>query len=116
MDVPLAAAAHAPPARDTIDDVYFDDHPFVGSAPATAADIPLLVGCTRTECSYYMRGDARNFALERADVERRVGNFMRVSEARAAAIVERYEAATPGATPSDLLVLACSDYMFKRPT
>lgn len=63
-----------------------------------------------------MRSDARNFALERADVERRVGSFMGVSEARAAAIVERYEAATFGATPTEILVLARSDYMFKRPT
>ncbi len=116
VDVLLAATADAPPARATIDGLYFDDHPFDGSAPATAADIPLLVGCTRTECSYYMRGDPRNFALERADVERRVRNFMGVSGARAAAIVERYEAASEDMAPSDLLMLACSDYMFKRPT
>lgn len=116
MEQLLAAVAKTPPARAMIDDVCFDAHPFDKSAPATAADIPLLIGCTRTECSYYMRDDDRNFTLQRPDVLRRMANFFGVSAERASGVMKRYEAAYPSAQPSELLMLSCSDYMFKRPT
>lgn len=102
--------------RGMIDGRYFGSHPFDDVAPAIATDIPLMIGCTMTECSYYMRGDARNFSLGLSDAQRRLMRFLEIDWRRAGQIVDTYRDIYPDATPSRLLFLSCSDYMFKRCT
>ncbi len=115
MERLIAASAKAPPARAMLDGRHLSTHPFDGQAPAQAAGIPLLIGCTNTECSYYLRDDPANFTMDIATARRRLERFLDLPPRRVAMILDACRAATPGLSPSDLLILAASEQMFKRP-
>lgn len=100
--------------RGSIDGRTFHRHPFADSAPETAAEVPLMIGCTRTEATYYMRGGDRNFTLELPDVERRLTRFFECEPAVTRTILEAYRATYPDESPSNILFLAASDFIFKR--
>lgn len=117
MDDLLAATKVAKgPFRGMIDGRNFDSHPYEHTAPRIARDIPLLIGYTLTEGTYYMRGDARNFALEMSDVQRRLARFLDVEPSKVDQIIDAYRTEYPDATPSRLLFLSFSDFMFARNT
>ncbi|RDD92843.1 carboxylesterase/lipase family protein [Paracoccus pantotrophus] len=115
MDDLIRASAKAPPARAMIDGRHLHDHPFHGTAPAAASGIPLLVGSTRTECSYYMRADPKNFTLDDDTMQTRLARFLGVPRREMSAIHGAYRETYPGSSPTELLMLAASDQMFKRP-
>lgn len=102
--------------RGIVDGRTFVEDPFVTSAPDAALGIPLLIGCTTTEFTYYMRNDARNFHLELPDVRRRLTRFFNVDEQSADRLIEAYRDSQPEASPSGLLVAIASDQIFKRST
>lgn len=102
--------------RGTVDYRHFHQHPFDDTAPALASAIPLMIGCTATECSYYMRWDERNFALDLSEATARLARFVGISIDRSKTIIDTYRGLHPEASPSQLLNVSCSDYMFKRCT
>ncbi len=117
MDDILAATKMAKgPFRGMIDGRNFDRHPYEDAAPHIARDIPVMIGCTLTEGTYYMRGDARNFALEMSEVRRRLARFLEIGEGKVDEIIDAYRTEYPAATPSRLLFLSFSDFMFARNT
>ena len=111
----IAASANAPPARAMLDGRHLPAHPFDGRAAAGASDVPLLIGCTKTECSYYLRDDPANFMMGVETARHRLGRFLGLPPHRVAMIHDAYRAANPGLSPSDFLILAASDQMFRRP-
>lgn len=102
--------------RGVVDGRTFSEDPFVKSAPATASKIPLLIGCTATEFTYYMRNDARNFRLELADLRRRLTRFFDIAVDEADRIIDAYRSSEPESDASALLVAIATDQIFKRST
>lgn len=106
----------AGPFVGVVDGRHFDRHPFDPTAPALSRDVPLLAGCTATEATYYLRTNPRNFALEQADVQRRLMRFLELGEGEVDRLIEGYRDAYPGADASRILALVASDYLFRRNT
>jgi para-nitrobenzyl esterase len=102
--------------RGIVDGRTFFEDPFARSAPATAGGIPLLIGCTTTEFTYYMRNDARNFRLELADLRRRLTRFFNIAVDEADRIIDAYRSDEPAADASALLIAIATDQIFKRST
>lgn len=87
-------------------------HPFDPAASAVSADVPVLIGCTRTEWTG-MTTDAAAWRLDEAGMRERVGKLL---GAGAEGMIELYRKAEPTATPSDLFFLIASDYSYGAKT
>lgn len=109
-----ATGAVAGPYRGMVDGRSFTDDPFDHRAPATAVDVPLLIGCTNTEMTYFLRNDPRNFELEAGDVRRRLMRFFDASEAVVDRLIDAYRSGYPRQTASDMLITIATDHIFKR--
>jgi para-nitrobenzyl esterase len=106
----------ADPFRPVLDGRNFPHNPFDPGAPATASDVPLMIGNAATEATLFMAADPRNFSLDAAEVRKRIGRFLRIDETRADRLIDAYRATLPNATASDVLVGVATDYMYRRNT
>ena len=104
------------PYRGIIDGRTFHDHPFGDAAPAIAADVAVMAGCTNTETTYHLRFGEGNFTLDDAAIRRRLTRFFRNDAAQTDEIVAQYRAAYPGYDASNILIMITSDFVFKRNT
>jgi para-nitrobenzyl esterase len=102
--------------RPVIDGRTFDQDPFLPAAPVLANDIPLMVGCTNTETTYYMRRNPASFRMEFPEVKARLTRFLQSDDSATGRVMEAYRDADPSARPSDILVAVTTDYLFKRNT
>jgi para-nitrobenzyl esterase len=118
MDKLIAAAKTvANPFRPVLDGRNFLRDPFDPAAPATASDVPLMIGNVATEATLAMaNASMANFVLEEADVETRVGRFLGVDPTRSKQVIETYRTAHRGVTPSEVLAAVATDYMYRRNT
>lgn len=94
----------------TVDGRLVPRHPFHPDASRVSADVPLMLGSTRTELTSSAR--AGDFMLTRNAMRARVAEL--IGE-RAPAVIDVYERANPGATPSDLYFLIASDHRYNGP-
>ena len=94
----------------TLDGAVFPQHPFHPTASAVSADVPLMLGSTRTEMT--LSADAGAFSLDEDGMRARVQAL--VSD-HAGPTIEAYKKANPGATPSDIFFLIASDYRYGAP-
>ena len=106
----------ADPFRPVLDGRNFQRDPFDPSAPATATDIPLMIGNAATEVTLYLAADMANFTLDAAEVEKRVARYLRLDDASTKRVIDAYRAAHRGNTPSELLAAIATDYMYRRNT
>lgn len=114
MEIILDAMRKTPGAyRGIIDGRTFLEDPFATSAPATAADVPLLIGCTATEFTYYMRNDPRNFRLDLPELRQRLAKFFDVESVQVDRLISAYQDAYRGLDPSGLLIAIATDHVFK---
>ncbi len=109
------AATGKVPAREpggtanspTVDGVVIPSHPWDPEAPALSANVPLLIGYTRTEETYYQRPTPENLAMTEAKMRE-------MAQARLGVIPDRviaaFKAAHPDATPWDLNILIATDH------
>jgi para-nitrobenzyl esterase len=104
------------PYRGIIDGRNFHDHPFGEAAPAIAADVAVMAGCTNTETTYHLRFGENNFALDDAAIRRRLTRFFGHDSAATDEIIARYRDAYPGLNASNILIMITSDFVFKRNT
>lgn len=117
MDKLIAATkAVADPFRPVLDGRNFPINPFDPTAPATASDVPMMIGNAATEATLFMSVDMRNFSLDAAEVQKRVVRYLAVDEAHGKRIIDAYAAAYKGASPSELLARIGTDYMYRRNT
>jgi len=114
----MVAALQAMPRafRPVLDGRNFSQNPFDPAAPAISSDVPLMVGNAATEATLYMAADPKNFALDIAEVRRRVGRFLQIDIEITDRIIDAYRAAAPGSSPSDLLAAIATDYSYRRNT
>ena len=85
-------------------------HPFFPTASAVSADVPVMLGSTRTELT--SSAAAELFSLSDADMRKRIGQLLGNG---AAATIAAYTRANPGASPSDLYFLIASDLRYSGP-
>ncbi|HEX3138801.1 MAG TPA: carboxylesterase family protein, partial [Rhizobacter sp.] len=78
--------------RPVIDGRTLTRHPFYPQAPEISAHIPLLIGATRTEATFFLAIDPSNFSLSAEDARQRVKQFMKIDDAQADALISLYQA------------------------
>ena len=96
----------------TVDGKVLPRHPFYPDASRVNADVPLVIGFTRTEMTAFLAGDAAAFSLDQAAMQQRVRHLVGKN---ADALIRSYEKANPGSTPSDIYFLIASDFNFGAP-
>jgi para-nitrobenzyl esterase len=94
----------------TVDGTAVAQHPFHPQAAAVSADVPLIIGSTRTELT--SSADAAAFMLDEAGMRARVHELLGDSASR---VIDVYQRANPGASPSDLYFLIASDERYGAP-
>jgi len=115
LDTMLAAVKTAAGAfRGMIDGRSFEVEPFYPGGPAISAHVPVMVGCTNTETTYYLRADPKYLMLQYSDVRRRLMRFLDVQSAQADRLIDAYRAVYPDYEAGDILAMVTTDYMFKR--
>ncbi|HKI74556.1 MAG TPA: carboxylesterase family protein, partial [Pseudomonadales bacterium] len=97
-EITMATRARFSP---TIDNVIFDAHPWDPEAPATAFDIPMMIGTCRTELSNQLgTADESNFTLDEATMMQRLASFVPGEDVPA--LVTLFRKHSPDATPSEI--------------
>jgi para-nitrobenzyl esterase len=94
----------------TVDGKAVPRHPFHPAASDVSANVPLMLGSTRTELT--SSADAATFSLSDEALRGRVQTLF---GDRAAQVIEAYSKANPGAMPSDLYFLIASDNRYGAP-
>ncbi len=94
----------------TVDGNAIPKHPFHPAASPISADVPLMLGSTRTEMT--LLSDAASFSLDEAGMQGRIKSMAGDSSD---GLIELYRKLNPRATPSDLYFLIASDYRYGAP-
>jgi para-nitrobenzyl esterase len=93
-----------------VDGTVVPQHPFHPTASAVSADVPLMLGSTRTE----LTSSAQDEDFSLSDTAMR-GRIRQLLGDQADGTIRIYQKANPGATPSDLYFLMASDYRYSGP-
>jgi para-nitrobenzyl esterase len=94
----------------TVDGSAVPRHPFHPAASPISADVPLMLGSTRTEMT--LLSDAAAFSLDDAGMRSRVKSL---AGGDSDTLIELYSKLNPRATPSELFFLIASDYRYGAP-
>ena len=97
----------------TVDGKILPQHPFHPNASPVSADVPVMIGCTRTEMTLFSTNDAAAFSLNDDQMRGRVKDLL---GGPALGIVDLYKKLNPSASPSDIYFLIASDYRYGAPT
>ena len=97
----------------TVDGAFLPQHPFYPKASPVSADVPVMIGCTRTEMTLFSLNDASAFSQNEQEMRGRVKDLL---GGHAPGIVDLYQKLNPGASPSDIYFLIASDYRYGAPT
>jgi para-nitrobenzyl esterase len=99
-----------------IDARNFHRHPYDPATAGSVADVPLLIGNTATEATWFMGSDMRNFDLQDTDARNRIGRYLGIDSAETNRVIEAYRTTLSDATPTDLLIAIITDYQFRKNT
>jgi len=94
----------------TVDGKAIPHHPFHPAASPISADVPLMLGSTRTEMT--LQSDEAAFSLDEAGMRARVKSL---AGDHGETLIETYRKLNPRATPSELFFLIASDYRYGAP-
>ena len=59
-----------------VDGKILPQHPFYPNASTVSADVPVMIGCTRTEMTLFSLNDPSAFSLNDAFMRKRVNNLL----------------------------------------
>ncbi len=93
-----------------VDGTFVPHHPFHPVASSVSADVPVMLGSTRTELT--SSAQPADFELSDADMRSRIRGLI---GAHANSAIEVYQKANPGASASDLYFLIASDHRYSGP-
>ncbi|HLH44265.1 MAG TPA: carboxylesterase/lipase family protein [Bryobacteraceae bacterium] len=96
-----------------VDGKIIPQHPFYPAASSVSADVPVMIGSTRTELTLSLRNDEAAFHLDEAGMRSRVRQYLGDQTDR---VIEVYRKANPQAAPSELFFLIASDHEYSAPT
>ncbi|MET0334797.1 MAG: carboxylesterase/lipase family protein [Rhizobacter sp.] len=99
--------------RPVVDGRTLKRHPFHPTAPEASAQVPLLIGHTRTEATFFLAADPSNFTVDGDEARRRIQRFLRLDETGTQAVLSVYEAQHPGAPGNVLLAYIATDYLYR---
>lgn len=91
-------------------------HPGAPGALVPSADVPLMVGTTATEATWYYPLSPGIFEADLPGARTVVARVLAVEPALADHLVEVYRAAHRGGQPVDIVTALASDHLFKRNT
>lgn len=77
------------------------------------AGVPLMIGSTRTEASFYFAPDPRHFEISEAQLRARVRAQFGLDDAGAAAVLASFRADDPARTPAQTLIALMSETVFR---
>lgn len=100
--------------RPVVDGKALPLHPFDPAAPSQSKTIPLLIGVTDTEQTFFLGPDERNFSLDRPQAVARIARFIGIPEGDASRLYDGYAASRDNASPSDIVIYVLSDQMYRR--
>ncbi len=96
-----------------VDGNILPQHPFQPAASPVSADVPVMIGCTRTEMTLFSANDPTAFSLDEDGLKTRVQDLL---HDQAPEMIALYRKLNPAATPSDIYFLIASDYRYGAPT
>ncbi len=96
-----------------VDGKILPQHPFYPTASPVSADVPVMIGCTRTEMTLFSLNDPSAFSLNDADMRKRINDLL---GDHAPMMIDLYRKLNPGASPSDIYFLIASDRSYGAPT
>jgi para-nitrobenzyl esterase len=119
----LKVAARFPPQRSghsshfqpVVDGKVIAQHPFAQSAPPTAANVPLMIGTTRTEATFFLSHLDEMFSLTADGLKQNVTRICD-NDALAGELLSTFSKGAPKASPSELLFLIISDQTVRGPS
>jgi para-nitrobenzyl esterase len=91
----------------TIGSAALPAHPWDPAGPVLSADIPLLIGYTQTEETFYDRPTPEKLALDEAGLRQRVSQRIGGDPT---AVIAAFREARPKATPWDLWILIATEH------
>jgi para-nitrobenzyl esterase len=106
MDVDQMTEGFSP----LVDGRIVPHHPYHPAASSVSADVPVMIGSTRTELT--SSAAPEEFSLSEDGMLLRVGELL---GEHASDAVEVYRRTNPGATPSDVYFLIASDHRYSAP-
>jgi para-nitrobenzyl esterase len=107
-DVDLNIAGFAPSVGGKI----LPQHPFHPTASPVSAEVPVMIGCTRTEWTG-LTTEAAAWLLDEPEMRRRIKELL---GDQSPGMIDLYRKASPAATSSDIFFLIESDYHYGAPT
>jgi para-nitrobenzyl esterase len=96
-----------------VDGNILPQHPFQPAASPVSADVPVMIGCTRTEMTLFSANDPTAFSLDEDGLKTRIQDLL---HDQAPEMIALYRKLNPAATPSDIYFLIASDYRYGAPT
>jgi len=112
-DLPPRNFTHLSCFAPVLDPVLLPRHPFSPEAAPETHAIPMLIGSTAQEMSFFWGNDPEAFMLDEAGLQTRAEHFLGDEAAR---ILGLYSAAYPQATPARRYLQLFSDYSIQAPT
>lgn len=93
-----------------VDGTFIPAHPFHPVASSVSADVPVMLGSTRTELT--SSAQPADFELSDAEMRSRIRGLI---GAHANTAIDVYQKANPGASASDIYFLIASDHRYSGP-
>jgi para-nitrobenzyl esterase len=97
----------------TVDGKILPQHPFHPAASPVSAEVPVMIGCTRTEMTLFSLNDPAAFNLDENGLQMRAHELL---GEKSAGMIDLYRKLNPSASRSDIYFLIASDYRYGAPT
>lgn len=96
----------------SVDGIILPQHPFHPTASPVSADVPIMIGNTRTEWTG-LTTDAALWHLDEDGLRTQINKLL---GDQSDGMIDLYRKCNPGATPSDIYFLIASDYSYGAKT
>lgn len=100
--------------RPVVDGRHLPNHPFDPVGPAISKDIPLMIGSTDTEATFYLTMDPANLDMSEAQACTKMQEVLEADDEGCRRLMAQYRNRRPGATPYELLIAIQSRHCFRR--
>lgn len=89
-----------------LDGINFTEHPFIPNAPRRTAQVPLMLGTTRTELSNQLGRDPSIYTIDQDGLRQRISRFFPEDQVDPALAV--FRESNPNASPTELFFIMTS--------
>lgn len=99
--------------RPVVDGRHIPFGPLTPEGLAVHASIPMIMGTTETESTFWLARDPRNLAITEDQLGARIKAQFKLGDAEAAALIAGYRKEYPARTPWDVLAALVTDLQFR---